>query len=65
MNSYDELIHQAIVKSPKYWLQQYHVLCKLDCEESVTESTQKEKHAKSKQICPLSTDTKHSCVGFV
>ena len=33
-------IHLDIVKSPKYGQQLYHVLFKLDYEESVTESTQ-------------------------
>jgi len=35
-----KLIHQDIVKSPKYGQHLYHVLFKLDCEESVTESRQ-------------------------
>ena len=35
-----KLIHQDIVKSPKYGQQLYQVLFKLDCEESVTESMQ-------------------------
>ena len=35
-----KFIHQDIVKSPKYGQQLYHVLFKLDCEKSVTESTQ-------------------------
>ena len=35
-----KFIHQDIVKSPKCGQQLYHVLFKLDCEESVTECTQ-------------------------
>ena len=35
-----KFIHLDIVKSPKYGQQLYHVLFKLDCEESVTESMQ-------------------------
>ena len=35
-----KFIHQDIVKSAKYGQQLYHVLFKLDCEKSVTESTQ-------------------------
>ena len=31
---------QGIVKSPKYGQQQHHVLCKFDCEKSVTKSVQ-------------------------
>ena len=35
-----KFIHQDIVKSPKYGQELYHVLFKLDCKKSVTESTQ-------------------------
>ena len=35
-----KLIHQDIGKSPKYGQQLYHMPFKLDCKESVTESTQ-------------------------
>ena len=40
MNIMRKFIHQNIVKSPKYGQQLYHVLLKLDCKESVTESTE-------------------------